>query len=69
MSIDNVSGISSNIGNVNGSKCVVGSGVIEIGQSVKGSSNFGKDEFFKLLVVQLKNQDLMLLQQNGEFIV
>ncbi len=42
MSIDNVSGTSSNTGNVNGSKRAAGSGATETGQSVKGSSNLGK---------------------------
>ncbi|MHA5870741.1 flagellar hook assembly protein FlgD, partial [Pseudomonas aeruginosa] len=68
MSIDNVSGTSSNTGNVNGSNRAAGSGATETGQSVKGSSNLGKDEFLKLLVAQLKNQDPMSPQQNGEFI-
>lgn len=53
MSIDNVSGTSSNTGNVNGSKRTAGSGATETGQSVKGSSNLGKDEFLKLLVAQI----------------
>lgn len=43
MSIDNVSGTSSNTGNVNGSKRAAGSGATETGQSVKGSSNLGKE--------------------------
>ena len=41
MSIDNVSGTSSNTGNVNGSKRAAGSAT-ETGQSVKGSSNLGR---------------------------
>ncbi len=56
------------IDNVSGTGPAKGSGATDTGQSVKGSGNLGKDEFLKLLVAQLKNQDPMSPQQNGEFI-
>lgn len=42
MSIDNVSGTSSNTGNVNGSKRAAGSGATETGQSVKGRATLAR---------------------------
>ncbi|MFS2126528.1 flagellar hook assembly protein FlgD [Pseudomonas sp. Pseusp97] len=63
MSIDNSS--------INGSSSVLDQYAINkdsSGTATAGKSNLGKDEFLKLLVAQMNNQDPMSPQENGEFI-
>ncbi|PJI49542.1 MAG: flagellar hook assembly protein FlgD [Pseudomonas sp.] len=63
MSIDNSS--------INGSSSVLDQYAVNkdsSGTATAGKSNLGKDEFLKLLVAQMNNQDPMSPQENGEFI-